>query len=114
MSMSSPKMNMRPYMGDESGTHDVPELSRLMGSVMFTEECIDILRSPAAPESDEGGCAGIAIPFASCVTCSEFDVRCSPFFLVFQRHKRHPAFWTSARMIEDNLRMHQTGIFLRW
>ena len=42
MSMSSPSMNMRPYIGVESGTHAVPELSRLIGSAMFTDDCIDM------------------------------------------------------------------------
>ena len=40
--MLSPNMNMCPYIGVESGTHDVPELSRLIGSAMFTEDCICI------------------------------------------------------------------------
>jgi hypothetical protein len=33
---------MCPYIGVESGTHDVPELSRLMGSAMLTVDCICI------------------------------------------------------------------------
>ena len=42
MSMSSPNIIMCPYIGVESGFHAVPELSRLIGSAMFTEDCIDI------------------------------------------------------------------------
>ena len=42
MSMSSPNMNMRPYIGLESGSQLVPEPSRLMGSARSIDECISI------------------------------------------------------------------------
>ena len=35
-------MNIRAYIGVESGTQLEPELSRLIGSAMFTVEAIDI------------------------------------------------------------------------
>src|SRR6476620_1390822 len=57
--MSSPNMNMRPYIGDESGSQLVPEPSRLIGSARSMVECIDIRIftsscSPAAPYPCEG------------------------------------------------------------
>ena len=42
MSMSSPNMNIRPYIGVESGTQLVPELSRLIGSAILIDEDIDM------------------------------------------------------------------------
>ena len=65
MSMSSPNMNMYPYMGVESGTQAVPELSRLIGSAMLIDDCIDICIWCASSES--AIIRGIAIPFASCM-----------------------------------------------
>ena len=50
MSMSSPNMNMRPYIGDESGIQLVPEPSRLIGSARSMVECIDISISLASSE----------------------------------------------------------------
>src|SRR5437773_8617438 len=56
ISMSSPNMNMRPYIGLESGNQLVPEPSRLIGSARSMVECMDISicifscsYSPAAP-----------------------------------------------------------------
>ena len=40
--MSSPSVNIFPYIGVESGTQAVPELSRLIGSAMLTDDCIDM------------------------------------------------------------------------
>src|SRR5947209_13350479 len=42
INMSSPNMNILPYIGDESGSQLVPDPSRLMGSARSTDECIDI------------------------------------------------------------------------
>ena len=42
MSMSSPNMNILPYIGVESGTQAVPELSRVIGSAISMDECICI------------------------------------------------------------------------
>ena len=51
MSMSSPNMNMRPYIGEESGSQLVPEPSRAIGSVRFTDDCIFIscIACPSCP-----------------------------------------------------------------
>ena len=46
ISMFSPNMNMRPYIGDESGIQLVPEPSRLIGSARSMVECISISISP--------------------------------------------------------------------
>src|SRR5437588_704313 len=75
MSMSSPNIHMRPYIGVESGTQAVPELSRLIGSATLTDDCIFISCS---------ACCGMAMPFASCVMCwfgecSAFGIGCSVF-----------------------------------
>src|SRR5882724_5544634 len=69
ISMSSPNMNILPYIGDESGSQLVPDPSRLMGSARSMDECIPICIawpsceggcfSPAAPELCEGGCSCI-------------------------------------------------------
>src|SRR5512133_1477947 len=70
--MLSPNMNMRPYIGDESGSQLVPEPSRLMGSARSMVECISI--SPRCVASD--GCDICD----ECVSgCTMFDVRCSMF-----------------------------------
>jgi hypothetical protein len=47
-------MNIRPYIGVESGTQLEPELSRLIGSAMFTDDGIDMLciSCRAAPPLD--------------------------------------------------------------
>src|SRR5213592_2200303 len=51
--MFSPNMNMRPYIGDESGIQLVPEPSRFIGSARLIVECISICISwPPC----EGGC----------------------------------------------------------
>src|SRR6478672_944103 len=42
MSMSSPNMSMRPYIGVESGTQLEPELSRLIGSAILSDDAIAI------------------------------------------------------------------------
>src|SRR3954471_13790553 len=72
MSMFSPNMNMRPYIGDESGIQLVPEPSRLIGSARSMDECIDISISPWSVASD--GCD-------ICDKCASgcgamFDVEC--------------------------------------
>ena len=106
----SPNMNMRPYIGDESGNQLVPEPSRLIGSATSIEECISICMS--------------CISCDACAVCDAmsfsrprvrrwlFDVRRSAF-LLFQRHEFHPAFRTISRMVGYNFRMHQTGVLLR-
>ena len=43
--MSSPNMNMRPYIGEESGIQLVPEPSRVIGSARSMVECVAV---PAA------------------------------------------------------------------
>ena len=54
---------MYPYIGVESGTQAVPELSRFIGSAMFTDDCIFISIPCSA-------CSGMAMPFALWVACS--------------------------------------------
>src|SRR5438094_9892939 len=56
ISMSSPNMNMRPYIGDESGIQLVPEPSRLIGSARSMVECISIPAAPEVAAATEGGC----------------------------------------------------------
>src|SRR6266853_5576305 len=73
ISMSSPNMNMRPYIGDESGIQLVPEPSRLMGSARSMVECIDISISPWSVVSDGRDICD------ECVSGCMFDVRCSTF-----------------------------------
>src|SRR6476620_7807319 len=72
--MSSPNMNMRPYIGDESGIQLVPEPSRLIGSVRSMVECIDISISPWCVASDRCDICDFCV--SSCALC---DVRCSTF-----------------------------------
>src|SRR3954468_14425915 len=66
-------MNMRPYIGDESGIQLVPQPSRLIGSARSMVECIDISISPCCAASDR---CDICDP---CVSgCALWcDVRCS-------------------------------------
>src|SRR6187551_2556869 len=74
ISISSPNMNMRPYIGDESGIQLVPEPSRLIGSARSMVECIDISISPWWVASD-----GCDIGDECVSGCTMFDVRCSMF-----------------------------------
>src|SRR3954447_8317398 len=39
---SSPNMKIRPYIGEESGIYEVPELSRDIGSARLTDDAIVI------------------------------------------------------------------------
>src|SRR5438477_12720349 len=41
--MSSPNISIRPYIGVESGTQLEPELSRLIGAAIFTDDAIVIV-----------------------------------------------------------------------
>src|SRR2546423_4757611 len=59
--MSSPNMSMRPYIGVESGAQLEPELSRLIGSAIFSEDAIVIC------------CGGISSLFGAALS-SDFGV----------------------------------------
>src|SRR4029077_15972618 len=82
ISMFSPNMNMRPYIGDESGIQLVPEASRLIGSARSMVECIDISISPWCVASDGcdicdecvSGCTMFDVPATAGELCSMFDV----------------------------------------
>src|SRR5262249_48559265 len=73
MSMFSPNMNIRPYIGDESGNQLVPEPSRLIGSARLMEECIDM-------------------------ECSMFEVRC---LMCVGRWALGVERWTPARDLSE-------------
>ncbi len=57
-------MNMRPYIGVESGSQLVPELSRLIGSAMFIEDCICMGIIP---------CSLLSISWDGCDGCGKCD-----------------------------------------
>src|SRR5438128_1766856 len=61
--MSSPCMNMRAYIGEESGSQLVPDPSRLMGSERLTDDCIVdcIVMSWCSCWSWPGECAAFSV-----------------------------------------------------
>ena len=52
MSMSSPNMNIFPYIGVESGTQAVPELSRAIGSARSIDDAIVMFAMAALCEGE--------------------------------------------------------------
>src|SRR2546423_14185238 len=62
--MSSPNINMRPYIGVESGTQLEPELSRLIGSARLSDDVIVIFISCGFSFSSfevASRCAGLGV-----------------------------------------------------
>src|SRR2546423_12289861 len=66
MSMSSPNMNILPYIGVESGAHAVPELSRDIGAAMLIDDCMLIW---CAAICISGMPFAIRWPDAKCTLC---------------------------------------------
>ena len=129
--MSSPNMNMRPYIGDESGIQLVPEPSRLMGSARSTVECSDIPSAShgphvrAWPSHGTVGTRAALMIWALALSALSgrgftrligvervFAFLGHSAFLLFHRHKFHPAFRAISRLIGYDFGMHRAGVFL--
>ena len=123
-------MNMRPYIGDESGIQLVPEPSRLIGSARSMVECIDI---PSAPVVRSGASVVAVLTMRRAISASAKMVEStlsvgrllaihgvgrllaiyrSSAFLFFKWHEFHSAFRTISRMISYDFGMHQAGVLL--